>query len=78
MGELSRGPAQPEFLSTHPSAATRVRQIEGWLPEALSHSVPPRADPTDPQGGIGPLPRDPPGGMGRPPRGYPDPSRKRR
>lgn len=25
----------PEFLSTHPSDATRIAQIDGWLPEAL-------------------------------------------
>ena len=27
----------PDFLSTHPSHQTRLRQIEGWLPEALRH-----------------------------------------
>ena len=30
----------PEFLSTHPSAATRIRQIEGWLPEAMGYYRP--------------------------------------
>ncbi len=29
--------AIPEFLSTHPSDATRINQIEAWLPEALQH-----------------------------------------
>jgi Zn-dependent protease with chaperone function len=25
----------PEFLSTHPSEPTRIRQIEAWIPEAM-------------------------------------------
>jgi predicted Zn-dependent protease len=34
MGESSRG--QPaEFMSTHPSHETRIRQLEGWMPQAL-------------------------------------------
>ena len=28
------GGGTPEFLSTHPSDATRIRQIQGWVPEA--------------------------------------------
>jgi metalloendopeptidase OMA1, mitochondrial len=40
MGQASGGSAQPEFLSTHPSAATRVAQIEGWIPEALQYYRP--------------------------------------
>jgi predicted Zn-dependent protease len=32
----------PEFLSTHPSEETRIRQIEGWLPEAMRYYQPPR------------------------------------
>lgn len=32
----------PQFLSTHPSEATRVQQIEGWLPEALKYYRPAR------------------------------------
>jgi predicted Zn-dependent protease len=40
MGQASSGSSQPEFLSTHPSAATRVAQIEGWIPEALQHYRP--------------------------------------
>ena len=27
----------PEFLSTHPSGTTRIRQLQGWLPEALQY-----------------------------------------
>lgn len=35
MAEASKGQSRPpEFLSTHPSDETRVKQIEGWLPEA--------------------------------------------
>jgi predicted Zn-dependent protease len=30
----------PEFLSTHPSEATRIKQIEAWLPEALTYYQP--------------------------------------
>jgi predicted Zn-dependent protease len=26
-----------EFLSSHPSDATRIRQIQGWMPEALKY-----------------------------------------
>lgn len=34
MGQGKNG-APPEFFSTHPSDDTRIRQIEGWLPEAV-------------------------------------------
>jgi predicted Zn-dependent protease len=34
------GPRQPEFLSTHPAPATRITQIEAWIPEALQHYQP--------------------------------------
>lgn len=30
----------PEFLSTHPSPETRIRQIEAWIPEALQYYRP--------------------------------------
>lgn len=37
MAQASRDRAKPpEFLSTHPSDETRIRQIEAWLPEALA------------------------------------------
>jgi metalloendopeptidase OMA1, mitochondrial len=43
MAEAAKGRGKtPEFLSTHPSEETRVRQIEGWLPEALQHYHAPR------------------------------------
>jgi predicted Zn-dependent protease len=41
MDEASRGASRPpEFLSTHPLPATRIRQIEAWLPEALGYYKP--------------------------------------
>lgn len=41
MAESSRGKARPpEFLSTHPAPATRIRQIEAWIPEALQYYQP--------------------------------------
>ncbi|MBI2528123.1 MAG: M48 family metallopeptidase [Candidatus Rokubacteria bacterium] len=43
MAEASKGRGRPpEFLSTHPSEATRIRQIEAWMPEAMSHYTPAR------------------------------------
>ena len=29
----------PEFLSTHPSDATRIRQLQGWIPEARERAA---------------------------------------
>ncbi len=41
MQEAARGqPRPPEFLSTHPSPATRIQQIEAWIPEALRYYQP--------------------------------------
>jgi predicted Zn-dependent protease len=41
MDQASRGASrQPEFLSTHPLPATRIRQIEAWLPEAMGYYTP--------------------------------------
>jgi metalloendopeptidase OMA1, mitochondrial len=34
------GQRPPEFMSTHPSEATRITQIEAWLPEALQYYKP--------------------------------------
>ena len=36
MGGASGGQAPPEFMSTHPSSETRIRQFEEWMPEALA------------------------------------------
>ena len=40
MSEALGGGKKLEFLSTHPSDATRIAQIEGWLPEAQQHFRP--------------------------------------
>ncbi len=43
MAEASKGGGRPpEFLSTHPSEATRVKQIEAWLPETMQYYRPGR------------------------------------
>jgi len=34
MATLGGGAAPPEFLSTHPSHDTRIKDLEGWIPEA--------------------------------------------
>ena len=41
MAEAAKGGGRPpEFLSTHPSEETRIRQIEAWIPEALHYYQP--------------------------------------
>lgn len=41
MAELSKSRQQPpELLSTHPAPATRIQDIDRWLPEALQHYAP--------------------------------------
>jgi len=41
MAEAAKGSGRPpEFLSTHPSEATRIVQIEGWIPEAMQYYHP--------------------------------------
>ena len=41
MAQASKGTSRPpEFLSTHPSEETRIRQIDGRLPEALRYYTP--------------------------------------
>jgi predicted Zn-dependent protease len=37
MATLSGGAAPPEFLSTHPSHDTRIKDLEGWIPEASQY-----------------------------------------
>jgi predicted Zn-dependent protease len=45
MEQASEG-QPPEFLSTHPSHGTRIKQLEAWMPEALTHYQ--KAQPTPP------------------------------
>jgi len=41
MTAASQGSGRPpEFLSTHPSEPTRVRQLEAWMPEAMQYYRP--------------------------------------
>ena len=39
MEQASKG-QPPEFMSTHPSHGTRIKQLQGWMPEALTHYSP--------------------------------------
>ncbi len=36
MGEMSQGQQTAEFMSTHPSHGTRIKQFQEWMPEALA------------------------------------------
>lgn len=38
MSAQSGGQAPPEFLSTHPSHETRIKDLQGWIPEAESYA----------------------------------------
>ncbi len=37
MTQLSGGQQPPEFLSTHPSHETRIKDLQGWIPEAMQY-----------------------------------------
>ena len=37
MAEMKKGQAPPEFMSTHPSDATRIRKISEAIPEVLKN-----------------------------------------
>jgi predicted Zn-dependent protease len=39
MGEASGGRGGAEFMSTHPSHETRIRNLEQWMPEALAEKA---------------------------------------
>lgn len=40
MSGQSGGQEPPEFLSTHPSHSTRVKDLKGWMPEAMKYYKP--------------------------------------
>jgi predicted Zn-dependent protease len=33
----SGGSEPPEFMSTHPSHSTRIKDLKGWIPEAMKY-----------------------------------------
>ena len=37
MADMKGGQAPPEFMSTHPADATRIRDLKALLPEALTY-----------------------------------------
>ena len=37
MSTLDGGQQPPEFLSTHPSHETRIKDLKGWIPEAMKY-----------------------------------------
>jgi predicted Zn-dependent protease len=37
MTEMSGGQEPPEFVSTHPSHSTRINDLKGWIPEAMTY-----------------------------------------
>ena len=42
MMKSDKGTKQPEFMSTHPSDASRLKELEAFLPEARKYYIPPR------------------------------------
>ena len=53
MMKADKGTKMPEFMSTHPNDASRLKELEAFLPEARKYYIPPQAD-------QGPLPPGPP------------------
>jgi predicted Zn-dependent protease len=37
MSAGSGGQQPPEFMSTHPSHDTRIKDLQGWIPEAMGY-----------------------------------------
>ena len=42
------GAGVPEFLSTHPSEETRIKNLEKWIPQDMQYYHPPSGDPPAP------------------------------
>ncbi|MBL8692464.1 MAG: M48 family metallopeptidase [Planctomycetes bacterium] len=40
MAKMAGGGGTPEFLSTHPSHETRIKDLQGWIPEAMKYYKP--------------------------------------
>jgi Zn-dependent protease with chaperone function len=36
----ANGQKPPEFMSTHPSDETRIKDLQGWMPEAMGFYKP--------------------------------------
>ncbi len=37
MMEMNKGEKPPEFMSTHPSDETRIKDLQNWMPEAMGY-----------------------------------------
>jgi metalloendopeptidase OMA1, mitochondrial len=37
MEQLTKGQQPPQFMSTHPSHGSRIKQMKEWMPEAMGH-----------------------------------------
>lgn len=37
MMEMNKGEKPPEFMSTHPSDETRIKDLQSWMPEAMTY-----------------------------------------
>lgn len=54
MKQFAGGQSPPEFLSTHPSHDTRIRDLENWIPEAMPlYEAAPNKHPPKPLPGAG-------------------------
>ena len=51
MDAQSKGQRPPEFMSTHPNDATRLKELEQFLPEARKYSLRTLAAPSPPPPG---------------------------
>jgi hypothetical protein len=51
MTKDKKGARMPEFMSTHPNDATRLRELADFLPEARKYYTPAHAAPSPPPPG---------------------------